>query len=308
MENFSPRVLDNWDLGYDKLKQVNPDLIMVSLSGFGHSGPWRDYVALGPTLHALSGLTYLTAYDKGIADGIGFAYSDHVSGLYAVLAVLSGLHRRGKTGKGAYFDISEFEATCSLLGIELLDLVLNGHAALPQGNRSIYRQAAPHGCYRCKGDDRWCVIAVFTEEEWQLLCRAMGRPELTSDPRFNSLEARLTHCEELDGVIEGWTSSLPPVRVMNILQEAGVPAAAVNNARDLADDPNLKERGFFVDVVHPVLGRFQSDVSPIRLGFSPARNFKPAPLLGEDNRHVFIDILGIDEKTYERYVKEGIIA
>lgn len=308
MENFSPRVMDNWGLGYEKLKQVRPDLVMVSLSGFGRSGPWRDHVALGPTLQSLSGLTYLTAYDKGIADGIGYAYVDHLSGLYAALAVLSGLRCRKNTGAGAYFDISEYEVACSVLGVEFLDLVLNGHAALPQGNKPIYTAAAPHGCYRCRGEDRWCVIAVFTEEEWQSLCSVMCKPELAFDPRFSSLQARLKHSDELDAVIEGWTSSLPPERVMKTLQEAGVPAAVVNDARDLADDPNLKERGFFVDIVHPVLGRIQTDASPIRLDLTPARYIKPAPLLGEDNRYVFIDILGIDEDTYEKYVKEGIIA
>jgi len=308
MENFTPRVMDAWGLGYGDLKLVKPDIVMVSLSGFGHSGPWRNYAALGPTVQALSGLTQLTSYDDGYPDGIGFAYADHISGLYAALAALAALRRRDKAGQGAYVDISELEAACSMLGPALLDYSVNGRAAKPAGNKAEWGQAAPHGCYRCKGEDRWCVIAVFSEEEWQSLCNVMGQPQLALQDKFNSRGSRLEHADELDSLIEEWTVNYTPGEVTELLQSAGVPTAAVNNARDLANDAQLNERGFFVESEHPVLGLTRTDGNPIRMSAAPAVYHKAAPLLGGDNRRVFIDILGMDEDKFKRYVAEGIIA
>ena len=304
MENFTPRVMDGWGLGYDDLKLVKPDIVMISLSGFGHSGPWRNYAALGSTVQALSGLTQLTSYYGSHPDGIGFAYADHISGLYAALAALAALRRRDR---GAYVDISELEAACSTLGPALLDCSVNGRAVGPAGDRAEWGQAAPHGCYRCKGEDRWCVIAVFSEEEWQSLCNVMGQSQRAPQDNFSSIPSRLRYTDELDTLIETWTINYTPQEVMAMLQAAGVPAAAVNDARDLANDPQLKERGFFVELEHPVLGLTRADGNPIRMGMTPAQYRKAAPLLGGDNRRVFIDILGMDEDKFKRYLAEGII-
>ena len=307
MENFTPRVMDGWGLGYDDLKLVKPDIVMISLSGFGHSGPWRNYAALGATVQALSGLTHLTSYNGGHPEGIGFAYADHISGLYAALAALAALRRRDKTGQGAYVDISELEAACSMLGPALLDYSVNGRAAEPAGNKAEWGQAAPHGCYRCKGEDRWCVIAVFSEEEWQSLCNIMGQPQLARQDRFTSIRSRLENADELAILIETWTVNYTPREVMELLQSAGVPAASVNDARDLANDPQLNTRGFFAEPEHPVLGLTRADGNPIRMSAAPAACRKAAPLLGGDNRRVFIDILGMDEDKFKRYAADGII-
>ena len=307
MENFTPRVMENWGLDYENLKKIKPDLVMVSLSGFGHSGPWRDFAALGTTIQALSGLTYLTGYDKGKPDGIGLAYADHVAGLYAALAVLAALRRREQTGEGSYVDISEYEAACSLLGLALMDFSFNNHAAVPVGNRSEGNAAAPQGCYPCKGEDAWCVISVSTEEEWQALCHIMGRSELASDKRFLTHRDRLDNQDEMDELIGAWTAAYPASEVMKILQEAGVAAAVVNDARELARDPALNERGFFITLEHPVLGRMTTDANPVRMSLTPARYRKAAPLLGEDNRRIFIDLLGMSGEQFEEYVERGII-
>ena len=152
-------------------------------------------------------------------------------------------------------------------------------------------QAAPHGCYRCKGEDRWCVIAVFSEEEWQSLCNVMGRPLLARQDKFASIVSRLEHAEELDSLIEGWTMKHTPREVIQELQSAGVPAAAVNDAQDLVDDPHLNERGFFIELEHPILGLRRADGNPVRLSTAPPQYNKAAPLLGEDNRRVFVDTL-----------------
>ena len=308
MENFTPRVMQSWGLGYSDLKLVKPDIVMVSLSGFGQSGSWRNYAALGATVQALSGLTQLTSYDDVRPEGIGFAYADHISGLYAALAALAALKRRDKTGQGAYADISELEAACSTLGPALLDCSVNGRAAMPAGNKAEWGQAAPHGCYRCWGEDRWCVIAVFSEEEWQSLCNVMGQTQLALQDNFSSARLRLQHAGELDILIEKWTENYTPRAAMEKLQSAGVPAAAVSDASDLANDPQLNQRGFFVELEHPVPGLRRADGNPIRLSTTPPQYRKAAPLLGEDNRRVFIDILGMDEDKFKRYVAEGIIA
>jgi crotonobetainyl-CoA:carnitine CoA-transferase CaiB-like acyl-CoA transferase len=307
IENFTPRVMEGWGLSYGDLKLVKPDIVMVSLSGFGHTGLWRNYTALGTTVQALSGLTQLTSYDSSRPDGIGFAYADHVSGLYAALAALAALRRRDCHGQGAYVDISELEAACSTLGPALLDYSVNGRAAQPAGNKEDWGQAAPHGCYRCRGEDRWCVIAVFSEVEWLSLCNIMGQHGLAKQRKFSSARLRLENALELDTLIEAWTANYAPREVMEMLQAAGVPAAAVNNAQDLARDPQLTWSGFFGELVHPVLGLSVTDGNPIRLNSVPAPGYKAAPLLGGDNRYVFMDILGMGEDKFRHYVEEGII-
>ena len=307
MENFTPRVMAGWGLSYGDLKLARPDLVMVSLSGFGQTGPWCNYAALGTTVQALSGLTQLTANDRSQPDGIGFAYVDHVSGLYAALAALAALRRRDCHGQGAYVDISELEAACSTLGPALLDYSINGRAAQPAGNVEECGQAAPHGCYRCKGADRWCVIAAFSDEEWQSLCNVMGRPHLAQQGKFSSARLRIENASELDALIEAWTGHYDPRHVMEMLQAAGVPAAAVNDARDLSGDPQLTGRGFFGELVHPVLGLRGTDGNPIRLYHAPAAGYRAAPQLGGDNRRVLMGILGMAEDKFRHYVEEGII-
>jgi len=307
MENFTPRVMHNWGLDYERLKEVNPGLVMVSLSGFGRGGPWQNYAALGPTVQALCGLTRLSSYGAGRPCGIGFALADHISGLYAALAALSALRRRDITGRGEYIEISELEAACSTLGPELINLSLNGRAAGPQANSPSRQPAAPYGCYPCRGDDRWCVIAVYDEEEWRSLCRAMGDPAWVRQSKFSDLRGRCDNAEELDRLIGEWTSSHTHREVMQMLQEAGVPAAAVNDASDLAADPQLCDRGFFVELQHPTLGKIWADGNPIRLSGSPARFVSAAPLLGADNRRIFLDLLGMDEERFNLLVSQGVI-
>jgi len=307
MENFTPRVMRNWGLDYEQLKKVNPKLVMVSLSGFGRGGPWEGCAALGSTVQALSGLTGLTSYREGRPCGIGFALADHISGLYAALAALSALRRRDATGSGAYIEISELEAACSTLAPELIHLSLGGSAARPQGNSPSREPSAPYGCYPCRGDDRWCVIAVHDEEEWRALCRAMGEPAWTGQDRFSDLAARCGNAEELDSRIGEWTRTRTSREVMQLLQEAGVPAAAVNDASDLAADPQLSKRGFFIDLQHPYLGKICADGNPVRMSDTPASFRSAAPLLGADNRRIFIDLLGMDEEHFNGLVSQGII-
>jgi len=308
IENFSSRVMANWGLQYQSLTAVNPEIIMVSMSAMGQTGPWKDSVAFGPTIQALSGLTYLTSFNKDAPLGPGYAYGDIVAGLYAVIALLAALEHRDREGNGQYVDLSEYEALSGLMGPTLMDIVVNQREVLPQGNGSHNLPAAPHGCYRCSGRDNWCAIAVFTDDEWQALKRVMGNPEWAEQERFSELSSRQRHALELDALLEQWTVKHDPKALMQILQEAGVPAGVVQSAEDLAQDPHLNARGYFVRSEHTGRGLHMADAFPATFIGTKPPHWKAAPLLGEDNHYVFIELLGLEEGELSSYVERGIIA
>jgi crotonobetainyl-CoA:carnitine CoA-transferase CaiB-like acyl-CoA transferase len=235
VENFSPRVMANWRLDYAALKKANPALILVSISAMGQTGPWRDFVAYGSTVQALGGLTYLTAYDENAPLGPGYAYADTIAGLYGALAVLAALEFRENTGRGQHIDLSEYEAVCTLIGPALMDALVNDAQVLPGGNQPDYSMAAPHGCYRCRGEDKWCVIAVFTEAEWQALVKVLGSPAWAEADRFSTISKRRDHSEELDENLERWTSKRRAEEVVAQLQAAGVPDSWRKRFRSIPD-------------------------------------------------------------------------
>ena len=307
IENFSPRVMPNWGLNYEELKEVKPDLIMLGMSAMGQGGPWKDYVAFAPTLHALSGLTHLTSFEKSSPFGPGYAYADIVAGLYGAFAVLAALEYRDRTGQGQYIDLSEYEAICTLMGPSLLDASVNEKEIPPQGNCPDYVAAAPYGCYKCSGKDRWCVIAVSGEEEWQSLSRVLGHPGWTKEKKFSTAAKRKESRKELDEILTKWTTQQTAEEVVHLLQEAGISAAVVQNAEDLSRDPQLEARKFFVQLQHPVLGKTISDRSPIRFEEDLTVDWKAAPQLGEDNRYVFLELLGFTERELANYMERGII-
>jgi len=308
VENFTPRVMANWEMDYETLSQNRPDLIMLSLSGLGQTGPWRDYSAYGATVQALSGLTHLTGFPGEPPLGLGYAYADHVSGLMGVLAVLHALEHREQTGGGQYIDLSETEAMCSLLGPAIMDYWCNGVEVAPVGNDALYESAAPHGVYRCHGIDRWCAIAVRGDAEWQAFCGVLSNETLAADPRFASHEKRLLNARALDSFIEEWASRYSAEEAMHLLQEAGIAAGVVQNAADLAMDPQLESRRFFVQLDHPEIGTTNSDASPIRISRSPATYWRAAPILGQDNEYVFMGLAGLSRQEFEDLVKAGIIS
>jgi len=307
IENFTPRVMSNWGLHYKKLKEVKSELIMLSMSGMGQTGPWKDHAAFGSTVQSLGGLTYLTSYEKNSPVGSGYAYADPVSGLYGALAVLAALDFRDRTGRGQYIDLSEYEAVGTLIGPALLDVFTNDAEVLPKGNRSDTIMAAPYGCYPCLGTERWCVIGVFNEVEWEALCQVLGQPAWTKEEKFSTLPRRKKRAEELDILLREWTSKRSPEELVVLLQKAGVPAGVVQNAEDLANDPQLLEREFFVHLKHPTLGDTISDGSPIRFGHDYAKDWKASPLMGEHNEYVFRNLLGLSESEFLAYVDKGVI-
>lgn len=304
--NFSPRVMANWNLTYRDLQRVKPGLIMLSMSAAGQTGPRKDWVGFAPTIQALSGFTYLTSHAAEDPLGLGFPYGDIVAGLYGTLALMAALEFRDRTGQGQHIDLSEYEALCTLLG-PALPAEAAKEKQLPIGNAPGDFPSAPYGCYRCSGTDRWCVISITRDEEWRALRQVMGDPTWAQSEALHTLAGRQRHRAELDSRIEEWTSTQSPENILKRLQQAGVPAGLVQTAGDLVHDPQLRSRGFFVPLGHPLLGETVTDAGAIKMDGPRGRNWQRAPLLGEHNRYVFMELLGLSEEEIKDYVQQGAI-
>lgn len=311
IDNFSARVMRNWGLDYESLKKIKPDIIAVSMSGFGHTGPHKDYVSYGPTLQALSGYTLQMRHPGREPAGWGYSYADMTGGYSGALAVLMALWHRKQTGQGQFVDLAQFEAISSLVGPGLLDILNNQTPSQPVGNRSQEAPAAPHGVYRCKGDDRWCAIAVFTEAEWQSLCRVLGQPAWTREARFATLADRLQHQDDLDGYIEAWTQQHPAEEVMTRLQEAGIAAGVVANGEDLDRDPQLQARKYWAQLPARENGKTEDvilDGPPFKLSKTPGYVAAPGPLLGEHTDSVLRRLLNYSDRQIAQLKAERVIA
>jgi crotonobetainyl-CoA:carnitine CoA-transferase CaiB-like acyl-CoA transferase len=289
------------------LQKSNKKLIMLSMSGMGQTGPWEDFVAFGPTVQSLGGLTYLTSYSKNAPMGFGYAYADMISGVYGAILILAALEYREKTGQGQYIDLSEYEVACTTIGPALMDAFVNLNDIIPMGNDDVHLQTAPYGCYKCLGEDRWCAVAVFTEDEWQAFCGVLGNPAWTRENKFSSLPNRKKYRKELDLLISDWMAKQTTESAVESLQRAGVPAGVVQSAEDLANDPQLLANDFFTSLNHPVLGEIKSDSTPINFKNYLKTSWKASPLLGEANQYVFGELLGLTETTIRSYIRQGII-
>ncbi len=307
VENFAPRVLDNWGLDYKSLQMQNPGIILLRMSSAGSSGPWRNHVAFGPTIHALSGLMHLTSATSPPLNP-GFAYADVVAGLYGALAISAAVYSRESTRQGQCIDLSEYEALVSLLGTALLDLQAGAREDCLRTELAEPAPAAPYGCFRCRGEDRWCAIAVFADSQWLALCEVLGLYDARDDARFATHAGRREHAVELQTKIRERTAVLAAVELSELLQGRGVPAAPVQDARDLSCDPQLLERGFFVRLQDVVRGGHTSDRGAIRLVDQSYPEWKPAPMLGQDVDYVFGRLLGWSPKKIAEQRACGLIA
>ncbi|MBI3457115.1 MAG: CoA transferase [Candidatus Rokubacteria bacterium] len=306
IENFSARVMARWGLDFAGLSAIRPDIILVSMAGMGHTGPWRDHVTYADALAALAGLTAQMGYPDRDPVGLTFGLGDMLAGAHAALATLAALEYRDATGRGQHVDLSQVEAVAAHLGTSVLEVTAAGLRSRCPGNR--HPGMAPHGAFPCRGADRWCAIAVETEGQWRALCAAMGRPELADDPRFATLEARKAHEEALESLIGEWTRGRDAETVMTRLQAAGVPAGVVQDARDLVEhDPHLRVRGFYEPAEHPVVGVFPHEGVVARLGETPGRVWHAAPRLGEHTREILGELLGVSDADIVRYEAAGVL-
>jgi crotonobetainyl-CoA:carnitine CoA-transferase CaiB-like acyl-CoA transferase len=307
VENFSARVMASWGLDYPRLKEICPGIIMASLQAFGQTGPRREYVSFGPILMSFSGMTYLWRDPEVERPGAGCqtAFPDYVAPSYGALAILAALHHRARTGEGQYIDISQAETAASMMGPAYLEFLINGREPQPQGNFSAI--AAPHGCYRCKGDDRWCVIAIQSQEEWVRFCELAGHREWLTDHRFSEPGARVAYRRELDYWVEKWTSQLTPHQVMVMLQRAGIAAGVVQTAEDLYRDPHLRERGLARDVIHPQLGSVTRVGPSVRMTENGLSSSGEAHVTGQDNEVVLGEILGMSKAEIGGLIERRVL-
>jgi crotonobetainyl-CoA:carnitine CoA-transferase CaiB-like acyl-CoA transferase len=316
IDNFSSRVMRNWELDYAHLCQLKPDIIAVSMSGFGHDGPHANHVSYGPTLQALTGFSLLMRHENGEPAGWGYSYSDMIGGYCGAFAAITALFQRAQTGAGQFIDLSQLEALTAMIGVPLLELLANGELTAPFGNRSMERPAAPHGIYRCRdrdddGDvhDRWCAIAVFGDDDWARCVAVMGRPAWSADARFATHVAREQHRDALDALVETWTRTQMAEEVAQRLQDAGVAAGIVANGRDLCErDPHLTARGYWKTLPTPEGDTATVDGPSLQLSETPGRIATAAPLLGEHTDHVLQEIVGLDDATIARLRTERVIA
>ena len=302
-ENFTPGTLDKLGYGYDYASRINPAIVYCSSSAYGQTGPMAREWGLDGTACAYSGRLCLTGWpDIDPVMPSCCPYADAVTPLLAAAAIVAGLDYRRRTGKGQYIDISMVEVLAYQIAPAFLAWQLNTTLVTRSGNRTP--DAAPHGVFPCLGEDRWCAIAVFTEEEWQAFCRVVDEP-WARDPKFETLSLRKLNEDELERLISNWTRHRTAEEVMNALQEAGVPAGVVQTGEDLISDPQLSLRQFLVPVEHPALGAIECPAPAYKLSKTRAQ-VRPAPCMGQHNEYVCTQLLGFSDEQFARMIQEGV--
>ena len=321
-ENFATGVMDRLGLGYEALREIKPDIIMLTGSTLGTTGPEREATGWGPNVCAYAGLPFITGYPDGPPADLGGIWPDYMIGTLMAFAVLSAVHHHRHTGEGQHVEVAMGEVVTAMIPEAVLDYTMNGRQRPRMGNRDD--RMAPHGVYPCRpsaqqaadsrqqaeqighGDgaglpcDAWVAIAVATDAEWQALCRAIGSPEWAGDPRFADVRGRLEHHDELDGLLGDWTRGHTAYEVMHILQAAGVAAGPVLAVPDLMGDPHLQARGFLVEIDHPEVGRRPVAGLPARFSAMPALAYTPAPCLGEHTGQVLCGLLHLSADDVQR--------
>ena len=303
-QNMRPGVMDKLGLGYEALSQIKPDIIMLSSSAYGTTGPFREYTGYAPHFASFSGLAHMTGYSDGEPNILTGA-TDIRSATTAAFAILAALNFRQRTGQGQHIDLSSTEALSVLIGDSIMDFTMNQRSSSRSGNRDAVM--APHNCYRCKGEDKWISIAVANDEEWAALCQAMGNPEWAGDGLFSDSSSRWQNQEHLDRLIGEWTINHSHYEVMERLQAHGVAAMPSFSAEELFSDPHLREREIATEVNHPVMGKQVVLNPPWKLSETPARVEKASPLLGEHNEYVFGELLGMPRQEITRLIDEQVI-
>ena len=318
LENFTPRVMARFGLDYASLQAVKPDLIMVSNTGYGHSGPWSNFGAMASALEPTHGTGAFTGYlenddsgalrEGGIPNKVGNSYTDFLATWTALVSVMAALLHRARTGRGMWIDLAMYQAGASFIGEGLLGYSFNGERSRRIGNR--HTSMAPHGCYPCLGEDQWVTIAIRDESDWIAFCGAIDRPDLAANGRFITIQQRLKNQDELDGIVSGWTCERTSYKVMEVLQAVGVPAGPVLTAGQALSDSHFGHRGFFERVTHPEetgLGTQEYIGRGWKFSVSQAEVRGPAPLLGEANEYALSELLGLSQSLVEGLEERNVI-
>ncbi|TAK29461.1 MAG: CoA transferase [Chloroflexota bacterium] len=303
-ENFTPRVMGNFDLDFAALKKLRPQLIMLSMPAFGGTGPYRELMGVGATIESMSGNSYLLGYEGGLPLMSGIMWSDPVASVMGAAAVLTALYHRERKGRGQHIDLSQQESMLSMIGYHVVAHSLTGEAPQLQENRDPLM--VPHRNYQCQGKDQWVAIAARDDADWRHLCRTIDRADLTKDSRFATAAARLENRAVVDLIIEEWTKARPVAEVETALQTAGVPVGKVRSIPEIFACPQVKARRFFTSVDHPEVGRRTTAGISVRLSRSPGKIRRAAPCLGADSADILRRYLGLSDEEIAKLVAEGI--
>lgn len=304
--NYSVGVLEKLGLGFDGLSERNPGLVMLESSGFGQSGPSSRYVTWGPNIEAASGLASLGGFAHRACSLSHFAYPDPLSATHGLAVLLAGLIDRKRNGNGAIIHLSQLETTIAAIGPLMLEAAALGHEPARLGNREIGR--APYGCFPCRGEDRWCVICVEEESDWDRLKGVLGAPGWADQSRFATMEARVANAEALEARISDWTMNHSDYEVMEACQSAGIAAGVVQNTEDLLrHDPQLADRGFFEEIPHFKKGIVTASGIPLGLTGTPGRSTHAGSSIGHDNRSVLQEVVGLSTEEVDRFIAMGAV-
>lgn len=304
VENFVPGTMDKWGLGYENLVKLKPDIIVVSISLYGQSGPYSRRSGWGAFVEGMSGFWSLIGWPDRAPTSFQTVIGDALLPFFALSALLTALDYRYRTGKGQHLDVCQLDILSYLLTPMLLDFTVNGREASRCGNHSP--GSCPHGVYPCSGEDQWCTIVASTDEEWHSLCRVIGDPGWRCDPKFATFVSRKANEDELDKLIGSKTISFSPEELMHLLQNEGVPAGAVHNGKGITGDPQLQHREATWYMEHTEIGRFGYYTAPFKLSLTPAEPRMPAPCLGEHTEYVCSQILGMSTDEFVQLVNEGV--
>lgn len=306
INNFRIGQMEKWNLGYDDVKKIKPDIIYVTMSLQGNSGPHRSYMGFGMNLNALVGLTHLAARPGQLPFGTGTNYTDHVMvPTHTVFAIMAALIYRDQTGAGQTVEVSQAEASISMKPTDVMEYVTNGRVLLPNGYHD--REAAPHGIYEVLGYRKWIAITIFNDAEWNKFKEVMGNPAWAEDQKFNTLANRLQNQDELDRGIENWTKWQYGETLYKQMLQEGIKAGLVYDGANVVEDEALRERGFWVYLDHPVTGITLYNRIPAIFSKTPVRMEKAAPLLGEHTKEVLIDFLGYKQNEIDQLSAEGVL-
>ena len=304
LENNAARVMGQLGLGFDTLREVNPRLVMCSMSGFGSTGPERNYSAYGSNIETISGLASILGYGPDQFFGTGTFYADPVTGNHGAVAILAALHARRRTGRGQWIDMALLEAVAPFFAQQFLEFTVTGTLPVPAANR--WGRHSPHDVYPAFGKDHWLALAIRHESEWRALCDVIGRPAWCNEPAFATAEGRAARAAEVDAAIREWAATRDHITAAGELQAAGVAAAPVMPNWEIVSDNHLNERGFFVPIRHPEAGTHPFPGFPWRFSRTPGAIYRPAPMFAEHNREVFAGVLGMAPEEIARLYEAGV--
>lgn len=305
-ESFRPGTMKKWGLDYESVRKVKPDVIYLSTSMQGQSGPFARYAGVGSQISAVAGFGEISGWPERMPSPPYGAYSDYFCQRFNATALIAALEYRRRTGRGQWIEQSQLETSVYFIAPLVMDYMVNGRIAGRHGNQLPH--AAPHDVYPCKGDDRWVAIAVFNDKEWQSFCQAIDNPGWAMGQKFNTFIGRKKNEDELDSLIAEWTSNHTAEQVETIMQAVGVCASVVEKSSDLFEDPQLKHRRFYVRLSHPEMGNpaYQQQADFI-LSKTPREITMPSPCLGQHNEYVYKEILGMTDDEIADHIADGSI-